>query len=316
MSSTKTEKKLKVLFIAGAGRSGSTLLERILGELNGITAMGEVSFIWERGFDNNLQCGCGKRFYNCEFWRSVRLHSFPIETKLDLKWLVKTTQLIQRFRRLPFLFCRALFPRFNKSVNLYAKHFLQIYKGVIETNKSNVLIDSSKHVHGHILTTIPDIKLYILHLVRDGRATVYSWTRKKVYQEDQGKVIYFPRYHPLFGALVWFFDNLSAELLRLRCKRYLRVKYEDFTRNPRRTLKQILTFIDEPQLTVPFSEEFKVNLGIQHSVSGNPVRFKQGDIIIKNDKEWELAMPKATQRAVIYTSWPLLLRYGYLSKNF
>ena len=40
------EKKVKVLFIAGNGRSGSTILDVILGQLEGFFAVGELRRIW------------------------------------------------------------------------------------------------------------------------------------------------------------------------------------------------------------------------------------------------------------------------------
>ena len=41
----------------------------LLGEVEGATALGEVSYLWERGFLENRLCGCGKPFNECSFWR-------------------------------------------------------------------------------------------------------------------------------------------------------------------------------------------------------------------------------------------------------
>ena len=75
MSQVKTN-KVKVLFIAGPGRSGSTLLDMLLGQINGCYSTGELRFIWSRGFEQNQLCGCGKPFRECEFWTEVVKEAF------------------------------------------------------------------------------------------------------------------------------------------------------------------------------------------------------------------------------------------------
>jgi hypothetical protein len=47
MSSPQTS--LKVLSIVGAGRSGTTVLASILGEVGGFASAGELRWLWERG---------------------------------------------------------------------------------------------------------------------------------------------------------------------------------------------------------------------------------------------------------------------------
>ena len=56
---------VRVLFIGGLGRSGSTLLDRMLGQLDGVWSVGELVHIWQRGLQENNLCGCGRRFRDC-----------------------------------------------------------------------------------------------------------------------------------------------------------------------------------------------------------------------------------------------------------
>ena len=307
--------KLKILYIAGSGRSGSTLLEKILGSIDGINAMGEVSFIWDRGFNKNLLCGCGKRFLECDTWREIRLNAFDGEDKIDIDWLSEETQFIERYRRLPLFLFSHYFSRFKKSIELCCGFFLKIYLGASKTYKSKVLIDSSKRLHGYVLENIPEIKLYVLHLVRDARATAYSWARKKEYQKDKEKVIYFPRFNAFFASILWCFDNLSAEILGIHSKRYMRVRYEDLVSDPKGIVNRILSFVEEPQLSLPQFKGSIVHLTGQHSVAGNPVRFKQGEIMIERSSEWEKGNSIKTKFAVALIAWPFLLRYGYYNTS-
>ena len=39
----------RVLYLGGFGRSGSTLIERLLGELPGVCPVGELVHLWQRG---------------------------------------------------------------------------------------------------------------------------------------------------------------------------------------------------------------------------------------------------------------------------
>src|SRR4029078_5765586 len=75
---------LRVLFIAGWGRSGSTLLDRILGQVPGVFSAGELRHIWQRGVGEDRLCGCGEPFASCSVWRKVSEISFGGWEELDL----------------------------------------------------------------------------------------------------------------------------------------------------------------------------------------------------------------------------------------
>ena len=63
---------MKVLYIAGVGRSGSTLLERMLGAVPGSVNTGELNAIFSRVASQDQRCGCGEPFSACAFWASRR----------------------------------------------------------------------------------------------------------------------------------------------------------------------------------------------------------------------------------------------------
>ena len=56
------DQQLKVLYIAGEGRSGSTILGNILSQIDGFFSVGEMHHIWDRGFIENWRCSCGATF--------------------------------------------------------------------------------------------------------------------------------------------------------------------------------------------------------------------------------------------------------------
>ena len=63
--------RVRLLYVGGAGRSGSTLLDLLLSEVPGMFAAGEVRYLWNRGVRDNELCGCGQSFLSCPFWSAV-----------------------------------------------------------------------------------------------------------------------------------------------------------------------------------------------------------------------------------------------------
>src|SRR6266571_3275615 len=79
-----------VLFIAGASRSGSTMLDLLLGELDGYVAAGELRNLWGHGLLDGWRCGCGEPVKSCPFWRSV-LERAGLD-RVDPAWVDETQQ--------------------------------------------------------------------------------------------------------------------------------------------------------------------------------------------------------------------------------
>src|SRR5579859_7845615 len=64
-----------VIYIAGSGRSGSTIMERVLGEMPGFVNVGELIDLARRARDEE-RCGCGMAFSDCPFWMGVGERAF------------------------------------------------------------------------------------------------------------------------------------------------------------------------------------------------------------------------------------------------
>src|SRR5271156_2358934 len=73
--------KIKVVFIAGCGRSGTTLLGQLLGEFENFVNVGEAArYLFDRSKD--LPCGCGTSAADCAFWKNMLAAVAP---ELELK---------------------------------------------------------------------------------------------------------------------------------------------------------------------------------------------------------------------------------------
>jgi len=302
--------KIKVLFIAGSGRSGSTILHNILGQIEGFSANGEIRYVWERGVVKNNFCGCEVPFGECEFWQNVMGAAFGDLDHVDVQDLIRLTESF-RIKDLPL----TLIPYFRQRQIYRLGEFLgylgKLYHAIQSTTKSNVIIDATKNPsYGYLLQFVPKIDLYVLHLTRDSLGVAYSWTKKKEFQPGHN----IPRKTPAKGAMQWNARNLSAEVfLRRSTERYMKLRYEDFVQSPQASVESILKFLGEQDVKIPFVTADTVKLSkVIHSVHGNPVRFRRGLVKLKMDKEWRKKMNKRHKLTVSALTWPLRLKYGYL----
>ena len=60
--------KVKLIYIAGFARSGTTILGNMLGELDGFVHVGELYRMWRRASQLRDRCGCGEPLEECSLW--------------------------------------------------------------------------------------------------------------------------------------------------------------------------------------------------------------------------------------------------------
>src|SRR5213592_2522435 len=93
----------KVVYIAGAGRSGGTLFEYLLAQRFGLFPVGELVFVWERGFQQNQLCSCGEPFLSCRFWAGVVEDAYGKLSQDDVAHIRALHTRVARTRALPRL---------------------------------------------------------------------------------------------------------------------------------------------------------------------------------------------------------------------
>lgn len=90
----------------------------------------------------------------------------------------------------------------------------------------------------------------------------------------------------------------------------MRLRYEDFVAAPGESVDRVRAWLGEPGPS-PVGADGTVELGGNHAVAGNPVRFTTGPVAIRADDEWRHAMPARHRALVTTVTLPLLGRYGY-----
>lgn len=306
------KKEQTVLFVAGVGRSGSTLLDVCLNALDGMATVGELCYIWENGYRQNLLCGCGRPFSECARWRAIRSGAFAGEME-DLDAIERDRRTVSRWRHLPKLFFPALRSvGFRSSLRRYGNCLRRILAAAAEENGATVVVDSSKDpLHGLILAQTPGIDLRVVHLVRDPRATTFSRRRLKRRPEVADGVSYMPRQSTLVSALEWVFLNRLSERVANAARQSVRLRYDDFVAAPRDALTGLCHDLGLPSSSDHFLEDGRALLGVNHTVAGNPVRFQSGEIAINPDDEWQEEMAPADRRLVELVTGRLAASYGF-----
>jgi hypothetical protein len=303
-----------VVYIGGSGRSGSTLLERILGQFPGVCAVGEVVHLWERGVAADELCGCGATFRGCDFWSEVGSRAFGGWDSLDVERILSLHRAVIRHRFIPLMAAPWTWPRFDRKLRAYRSLQARLYRGIREASGCPVIVDSSKNAaHAFVLSGASGVKTSLLHLVRDSRGVAYSWMKRVVRPEVAGAVVYMPRYSPARAAAEWGVDNILFQLLGRMTASYEIVRYETLARRPRAVVHRILQLVDAggSDADLAFIGQNDIELRMTHSVAGNPMRFRTGPVAIHLDEEWREHMRWSDRLLVAAITWPLLAWYGY-----
>ncbi len=311
-----SEQNMKVLYILGEGRSGSTLIDNILNEMDGVVSLGEVQFWWQRGYQENQLCGCGERFRECEFWRTV---VGSVGEEDDVEDIGKKLE-AARYHSLaafPGAAVRDLVGAFRKSGSSCHKAIVgsidKLYQSAAAYTNAKVVVDSSKTVHmAYFLARYSECDIRFLHLVRDARGVAFSRGKRKVRSEVSDKKVYMPRMGPAKSAIKWVVNNLLSEQV-VGGRPYKRVRYEDFVKDPKGVLGDIIRFVEHDGGNAEdlIDDDHNVTFRGNHTVSGNPGRLSHGEKKIRADERWRSEMSLGARIKVGLISWPVLLRYGY-----
>ncbi|WP_107656888.1 sulfotransferase [Nocardia suismassiliense] len=296
---------VKVLCITGWCRNGSTIIGNILNEIPGFFHVGELHFLWRNaaGRGVNEECGCGRKLVDCPFWSTILPIGQPAGTTLveHADAVIRRQLGSVRTRHTWRVLGRGLH---NEQIRAHAALMTQVYQTIAERSESRVIVDTTK-IPGEaaLLAHLDGITPYYVHLVRDPRAVAQSWSRPKeyVYAMAPGK-----------STGYWTGFNLATHAITRRYPaRSMFLRYEDFIADPAGTIDRLLRLCATDPAANPVADR-TVELHTNHTVTGNPDRFKIGETVVRpTDDSWQRGLSKSARRTVAALSWPLSRRYGY-----
>ena len=172
---------MKVLYIVGVGRSGSTLLERMLGAVPGSVNAGELNAIFSRVATQDQRCGCGEPFSACAFWTAVGERGVRRLGRGDradgapaaARWSGSGT-------------CPGWSPgvagaAYRRELDEYLDVHHRLYRAISAVSGAEVVVDASKSTAQlFALRRIEGLDLRVLNLVRDSRGVANSWNKSGI----------------------------------------------------------------------------------------------------------------------------------------
>jgi Sulfotransferase family len=305
----------RILYIGGCTRSGSTLVDRMLGQLPGFVSTGELGLITTHSITENRLCGCGRRFRECPYWHAVGEAAFGGWDGADAAELVTLHPQVTRQRYIPLLVFPSLSPGFARRLRRYQSLLARLYAAINSVSGAEIVVDSTKApAYALVLRGIPGVDLRILDLVRDSRGTAYSSSKQQVMKDSVDRVVPKHRYAAPIITMRWIVYHLIFDCIRIAGLPGITVRYEDVVRSPQQLLRQIAAFAGRPVCDhdLDFILPPTVHMREDHTAVGNDSRLDQGTITLREDDAWRTKLPAQSRKLVTVMSWPLLKRWRYV----
>ncbi|MEZ5978529.1 MAG: sulfotransferase [Planctomycetota bacterium] len=304
-----TVERLPLLYVLSNGRSGSTLVELLVGNHPRAWTVGEVQVLPHDVADAAASCGCGVPVAACSFWNTV-LDGFDVVHERALLTQFRATRnhgKVLRAEHLRDLLRGRVAPSRRSRAAAYAEHSRDLLERVrTEASRRrggpvDLVVDASKDPYR--LLWLADSGLFdlrVVHLVKDPRAFVHSMVRTKE-RPHASEVL------RLSGR--WAVENLAMDRLvrgALPAENVRRVRYEDLAGDPRGTLVELGAWLG---LDFPADWHEGAFRGPEsHAISGNATRFRAGGVRL--DERWREQSPAWVRRATWLATAPTRIALG------
>lgn len=299
---------MSAIYILSAGRSGSTLLNMLLGSHPTLIAVGELTHL-PKNIALNTDCSCGRQVRSCDLWRVVaeRMGALNDPYSMDLGFIGATKVVdrkkLTRAYKIQWKLHRALMyaawrarlpiesPRFKASI----KTTLALYDMIRDVSGAKGIVDASKdYLKGIGIYKASNAKVILL--TRDGRASFYSRLKSGFSRQRSLKA-----WHNYYAhALPLIRKHVSGD-------RLLQLRYEDLATDPARELARTCSFIgieyDASMLNFRDS--------VHHVVNGNRMR-TGSESIIKPDLAWKTELSAADRAFFDSHAGALNASLGYM----
>lgn len=302
----------RILYIGALGRSGSTVLERLVATFPGHVAVGEVVHLWERGLKDDDLCGCGAAFSACPFWGEVGERAYGGFGRLSADGVIALKRQVDRNRFLPYLLADGRAPAaYRDALARYGAVLEPLYAAIADVSGAGTIIDSSKHPsYAYVLHRAAGHDLRLVHLVRDARGVANSVRKVVVRPETGDRHAEMERLGTFTVGGRWLSHNTAFHLLAREVPTVF-LRYEDFARFPEAALREIagLTGVADIDAHLAAMRAGTLPQPVVHSVAGNPIRLASGPVQVRLDEAWRSDLPRAERAKLATLTWPLRAAY-------
>lgn len=263
---------IKIIYIAGDGRSGSTLLDAVLSNIEDSISVGECHRYWVRFEENESHCGCSEMIQDCAHWSKVHKklqEEFPQYNASEFEKKVREIQYYKNFKKIPFLLQSEDWKQFAEVVKAF-------YNAISDLSGSRCIIDSSKSMPwAYMLQQLGCFDVRVIHLERNLTEVANSWKKTIRLPEYTEREVFMPKKGNVLIAKTWLKIKLMGRVLKQQPD-YLFVNYQELCKNPDVELRKIMEMTDE---IFPIDNLLALP---NHAIGGNPMRSNLEKLEIKN----------------------------------
>jgi hypothetical protein len=215
------EPRPKVIYVMGAGRSGSTILGVALGNCEGVFFAGELDKWFSRDGTPRRE---GAEL--ASFWAAVREQVGDARDVLEAR--------TGRLERSSALFDPRTWRERRRLRRRYREVSERLYEALARVAGVTHVVDTSHYpLRAHELQALTGVELYLVLLVRDPHSVVASLGRRDVVERRFGL--------GAANAYLWLTHLFSALVFaRHPRERRLLVRHEELLADPQGTLRRIL----------------------------------------------------------------------------
>jgi hypothetical protein len=310
----ETSHNVRVLYVGGMPRSGSTLIDLLMHRLPGHVAVGELFYLWRNGVQHDGLCACSRPFLSCPFWSAVGERAFGGWSAADAKRVLPVQEAVDRTSWIPFLLAPRRPAAFQESLSHYTDALRRLYRAIATVSGASVIVDSSKRPSlAYVLRQMPDIDLRVVQVVRDPRGVAFSFAKHVDLPPGADVAEQMPRSTVRKVSRRWVTVNaLIAGIERFDVPT-LRVRYEDLVADPRHELARVLAFegLAEGPETLDFIVDHSFSVPQTHVIAAGRIRLRSGVMPLSLDEDWRRRMPRRAKALVDTMTLPTRWRYGY-----
>ena len=211
----------------GTGRSGTTLLDIVLGNAADIFSCGElISFPKLNGVPH----GFGEGSEQYLFWKKVEKSLFRKNQGLQYDHLVRTVNEVESHKT----FYRNILHRISPRTLEEYLHFVNdFFESVFSNINENIIIDSSKYPgRAYALSRQDAWRVDYIYLVRNPIGVVHSFSKTDVEQ---------PKKNFIASNIYYFLIHSMCRFVKVRIgeARLMTLRYEDLLENSTGVLRKI-----------------------------------------------------------------------------
>lgn len=312
--------KINLIYIASIGRSGSTLLESMLGAHTRIATMGELH-IWPHELRQNgvRPCSCGEYVQTCPFWSEMLRRVNPLKQEgpgLDFfREKHNAGRTLRPGRLSGFKAGKTVSAEEASAIQLYGRNNDEVFRTFQDVSEAFLgtrpewIVDASKDPYRLLWLHLSGLfNIKVIHLVKNPRAFVYSVT-KDLISESGGLAASRRQYFTARQSVAWSIQNrLFSKLgeVVFDHSNYLLVNYETLATEPKETFKKVCQLIE-----CDYEEQAVDNFrsGSVHTIAGNPMRYESKGIVL--DEKWKIKLPASSRKLTEILTSRSMSRYGY-----